>query len=373
MAKGLGTTLTKIPTSSITDSTIGLTNLVTTGTASSSTYLKGDLSWGAVSVGGKINVVGSDPGTPVAGDIWSANGVLKFAVEHSGITGVWTTANNTATGGHKTNGCGSQSNALQVCAENVPGNASINTCQAFDGTAWRSSADMINSPNGRTNMAVAGSATSCHAAGGQTAAGPPIYTSSADFDGLTWTGGPTSHSRYQAGCAGKQSSALFSSGSTNSTQTFNGSSYTTVANYPIGSSGAYLHGAGLSSTDAIMFSGYVNSGSGWANTYNSYNWNGSAWTAIANYPLRYANGANGVGSSTAGMGISGVNPDGSNYLCYSYDGTSWAAEASVSDDRYDQVNAGSLSAAVTAMGSNSGNSQTSCETFDKPRLTFIGV
>ena len=43
MAKGLGTTLTKIPTSSITDSTIAITNLVTTGTASSSTFLKGDL------------------------------------------------------------------------------------------------------------------------------------------------------------------------------------------------------------------------------------------------------------------------------------------------------------------------------------------
>jgi len=61
MAKGLGTTLTKIPTSSITDSSVGITNLDTTGTASSSTFLKGDLSWGRVSVSGKIKTAGSDP------------------------------------------------------------------------------------------------------------------------------------------------------------------------------------------------------------------------------------------------------------------------------------------------------------------------
>jgi hypothetical protein len=373
MAKGLGTTLTKIPTSSITDSTIGLTNLVTTGTASSSTFLKGDLSWAAVAVEGKINTVGSDPDPGVAGDIWYTGGKFKFAVEHSGITGVWTTANNTGTGGHKTNGCGSQGNALQVCAENVAGNASINTCQAFNGVTWRNVADMIGSSGGRTNVACAGTATACHAAGGCTAAGPPNWTTSADFDGAAWSAGPTTVTRYQAGCGGIQSNCIFvSAKGSMEVQTYNGTAYTTVADYPIGASGAYLHGCGVSGDDAMCFAGYVSNG-GWSNRYNAYKWDSSAWAAIASYPTRYANGGNGVGTTSAGMGISGVNQDGSNFLCYSYDGTSWAAEASVSDDRFDQVNAGSISAAVTAMGSNSGNSQTSCETFDKPRLDFIGV
>ena len=73
MAKGLGTTLTKIPTSSITDSTITLANLGTSGSASASTFLKGDLSWATVSVSGKMNVADSDPVTPnIAGDISQA-------------------------------------------------------------------------------------------------------------------------------------------------------------------------------------------------------------------------------------------------------------------------------------------------------------
>jgi hypothetical protein len=374
MAKGLGTTLTKIPTSSITDSTIAVTNLVTTGTASSSTYLKGDLSWGTVSIVGKINTAASDPGSNTAGDIWYTGGKFKFAVEHSGITGVWTTANNTGTGGHKTNGCGSQSNAIQVCAENVPGNASMNTCQAFNGVTWRNVADMINSSGGRANVACAGTATACHAAGGNTAAGPPNWTTSADFDGSAWSAGPTTVTRYQAGCAGIQSNCIFvSAKGSMEVQTYNGTAYTTVTDYPIANQGGYIHGAGASGDDAMCFAGYVNNSGTQANTYLAYKWDSSAWAAIASYPLRYANGGNGVGTTSAGMGISGVNPDGSNYLCYSYDGTSWAAESSVNDDRYDQVNAGSISAALTAMGGSSGNSQTSCETFDKPRLIFSGI
>ena len=58
MAKGLGSTLTKIPTSSIADSSIGITSIATSGSASASTFLHGDLSWGTVSVGGKINTKG---------------------------------------------------------------------------------------------------------------------------------------------------------------------------------------------------------------------------------------------------------------------------------------------------------------------------
>ena len=99
MAKGLGTTLTKIPTSSITDSTIALTNLATSGSASSSTFLKGDLSWGTVSVSGKMNVADAGrptghPGTDTAGDIWYNGGQFKFVSDPSALGAVWISGGN---------------------------------------------------------------------------------------------------------------------------------------------------------------------------------------------------------------------------------------------------------------------------------------
>ena len=63
--------LTLIEDGMLTDSILTASKLNTTGTASSTTVLKGDFSWGTgASASGKWNVAASAPGTPVAGDIW---------------------------------------------------------------------------------------------------------------------------------------------------------------------------------------------------------------------------------------------------------------------------------------------------------------
>ena len=122
MAKGLGSTLTKIPTSSITDSSVGITNLVTSGTASASTFLKGDLSWGAVSVGGKMNIADSDPAVDTAGDIWYTGGQFKFVSDPSALGAVWVSGGNLGTAKKGGNGAGNIDAGLYVGGGNAGGN-----------------------------------------------------------------------------------------------------------------------------------------------------------------------------------------------------------------------------------------------------------
>ena len=124
MAKGLGSTLTKIPTSSITDSSIGITSMATSGSASSSTYLHGDLSWASVTINGKINTAGSDPVSNTAGDIWYTGGKFKFTTNQT-LNSVWSSANSCSSGCTKTVGCGTQAAGLKFGGETPPGTGVI--------------------------------------------------------------------------------------------------------------------------------------------------------------------------------------------------------------------------------------------------------
>ena len=139
MAKGLGSTLTKIPTSSITDSTIAITNLVTSGSASSSTFLKGDLSWGSVSIGGKINTAASDPASNTAGDIWYTGGKFKFAIDSNILLGVWSSGGNLATSRKYLGACGTLSAGL--CMGGDTGSDS-NVTEEYKGTSWSGGGNM---------------------------------------------------------------------------------------------------------------------------------------------------------------------------------------------------------------------------------------
>ena len=161
MAKGLGTTLTKIPTSSITDSTIGITNLVTTGTASSSTFLKGDLSWGTVSVEGKINTAASDPASNTAGDIWYTGGKFKFAIDPNTLRGIWSSGGNLATSRKYLGACGTLSAGL--CMGGDTGSVS-NVTEEYNGTSWSGGGNIATA---RDNLAAAGTKTAGLCKGGR--------------------------------------------------------------------------------------------------------------------------------------------------------------------------------------------------------------
>ena len=81
MALGTGgRTITKVGADLITDGTITLSKFATTGTASATTVLYGNMAWASGSPSGKRDFTNVNA-TPSAGDVWFESSQLQFAID----------------------------------------------------------------------------------------------------------------------------------------------------------------------------------------------------------------------------------------------------------------------------------------------------
>lgn len=366
MAKGLGSTLTKIPTSSITDSSVGITSMATSGSASASTYLHGDLSWASVSVSGKINTAGSDPGSNTAGDIWYTGGKFKFTTNLT-LLGVWSSANSCSTGATKTVGCGVTTAGLKFGGESVPGTSTRVDTEEFNGLSWSNGGNLNY---GRTSPGGLGIQTAALCDGGHTHTGTPKYTSSETYDGSSWTNSATDPggSRYGPGTAGTNSAGLMAVGYDcgQDVREWDGTSFIAASNYPLGS------GTGVQSptafgiqTAALLSAGYTSS-----RITGTYEYDGTSWAAGSNN-LVDTNGSCGYGSQTAGLQATGYIGSYTTQ-CYTYDGTSWSGSGNCIEAGQQQAYGGSTSSGFRAAGYNV-SSGTACEILEKDVIQFIGT
>ena len=141
--------LTLIEDGMLTDSILTASKLNTTGTASSTTVLKGDFSWGAAaSTSGKWNAADSAPGTPVAGDVWYTGGIIYIAVATADAAAAWSIGGSLNTRREQGTGTGTQTASLSCCGS-TPAGTYTGTSETYDGSTWSAITD---TPTGRSEM-----------------------------------------------------------------------------------------------------------------------------------------------------------------------------------------------------------------------------
>ena len=179
-----------------------------------------------------------------------------------------------------------------------------------------------------------------------------LRVESATTVGAWSTGGSLNTGRYYLSGAGVQTSSLAISGElpagpdTVNVESYDGTSWTEVANVNVGRRGAGA--AGIANTAALFFSGY-NTGGG-ANSVLNESWNGTSWTEVndLNTARRYLGGD---GIVTSALAFGGFLPPNS-ALTESYNGTSWTEVNDLNTARYSLASAGSSNTNALAVGGN---------------------
>jgi hypothetical protein len=199
----------------------------------------------------------------------------------------------------------------------------------------------------------AGTQTSALGAGGYNSGSAPYNSSAVEtYNGTSWTSVASlaSQVRGNAVTGASDSSALSFAGVqgpatfTAQTESWNGSSWTTVNSMNTGRSQVGRFGI---QSAALAFGGYV-SPPGWRN--NTESWNGTSWTtspAVLNTARSVAGSA---GTQSAGIFFGGNN--GSNTAATeSWNGSSWTTVNSMNTTRNGLAGFGTQTAAIGAGGS----------------------
>jgi len=302
--------------------------------------------------GNTVQSLGSDP--PAAqsvGQLWynSASNVWKVAVEGSGA---WASGNNMQTARSTQAGNGIQTAALAYGGDT--GGASYQTAtEEYDGTSWATSPASLNAA--RADFAGCGTTSATVAFGGTP--GPQAVTET--FDGSTWTTSPaTLNTARIANAAAGTSTAALTTGGVNppsatkltETETFDGSTWTETGN-ALNRGRAYIRCAGKGTTTAsLAFVGYTTTASpptGAVESTESYN--GSTWTTV-----------NDLNNDTTRHGAAGTQTSalsfGGDYLptgkTEKWDGTCWTEVANMAKSPaiYDMAFAGTSALALSGGG-----------------------
>jgi len=266
------------------------------------------------------------------------------------------------------------------------GNDSLSVTESWDGSSWTEVADMAT---GRTTTGAGTSAQSALAIGGYTGSftaateewtfsGLPPSTPAAGYSDAiigqtyynsttgqfkaikdggapigTWSsGGSLNTDRAYAGASGTVTSSVIFGGYTGpayvgNTETYDGTSFTEVADMNTGRGGAGY--AGSSQTNAIIFSG-TPPPSGYS-TLNE-TWDGTSWTESGDVNEGRYRGA-GAGTSTAALFFGGQDPALSPVRIdntESWNGSAWTEVNDLNTARAQNTGTGIQTAALSAMG-----------------------
>ena len=320
--------------------------------------------------GTTIEVVSSDPSNPEIGQIWynSSSGTLKG---YQNIGGAWTSGGNVNTARHRVGSAGIQTAALLF------GGTSGFQTESYNGTSWTSLANMSRT-TGNQMGAGCGTQTAALGFGGY---GPPgMNTASESWNGSAWTATPALNTgRASGGGAGTQASALFfggyqilppgnTYGSFANTESFNGTSWTTVNSMNQTRTGPA--GVGLQ-TAALSIGGQSPIPTSGLTSTEAYN--GSTWTSGGSLGTgRYGGAASSSGTQTAALFFGGSSPvPTKGNLTESYNGTSWTTAATMATARYELGGFGTQTAALAASGSpGAGPASTATEEFTNPTIAI---
>jgi hypothetical protein len=270
------------------------------------------------------------------GTSWTAGGTLNTARGQAGQGGTQTTT--IAFGGQASTG-----------------SPNLTAAEQYDGSTWTS----LNSMNtGRALIGGAGDTSSAIGFGGT-----PATNATETYDGTSWATSPATlgTGREWGGSAGNSSNALYSSGRTSTpvqvsnTEEYNKSiNVITAAAWSSGgnmnTSRRAISGGAGTATAGMSVGGYNT-----AQINSTEEYDGSTWTNSGNYPSSLYYLAHG-GTQTAAWAAGGGDPvitTGNNY-----DGSTWTASGSLPAARKMQGRAGTQTAGVFWSGNDSGNAST---------------
>jgi len=295
----------------------------------------------------------------------------------------WTVVNNLNTARYGGFGAGTQSAAFFAGGLVGPSTRQSAT-ETWDGTDWTTSPASL--ATARSRLSVAGSSTAAIAMAGQT---PSITTATEEYNKSTniitpgaWSsGGNLNTARYSLGGFGatQNTAVAFVGRDTpiyNATEEYNGSSWTTVNNYPqsvndVGSCGVLTAGLGLGGLYPNDIGTFPTTG----RVTGEYD--GTNWTAGGPYTYD-AWGAGMAGTQTAAIASGGHNypmPPGNRNNSAEYNGSAWTAGNNMSQVRAIFSAGGSQTASFACGGRSSPGVEDPtnlCEEYDGTNWTSGG-
>ena len=292
--------------------------------------------------GWNIQTIAGDPSTPILGQVWynSSSNVLKGYVT---VAGAWAAGNPRSTGVQGAFGTGSQTAAITMGGNLLPGVLSYN-CETYDGTSWT---EVNNILARRYNGSAAGNSTAALIFGGTNnlpAPGTLSFTES--WDGTCWTevNNLLNGSGHQAENIGTQTAAL-SVGSSyvpkSKTVLYNGTSWTELNDLTGDREGT----GGCGTSTAALICG---------NTSSTETWNGTSWCAANNITTGRSSPGSAMQASNTTALIFGGGTPASTDKTEEYDGTSWTEVGDLSGPITHNCGFGTGSAAMTVSGLNTG-------------------
>ena len=304
--------------------------LFQTNFSSSLSSVSGSRTGRSGSAAGKYGYEEENVGT-VAGDMWfnRENNSLNFTFESSSYSaGAWSAGGDILTPySNRGGGTGLPDAAVSFNAGGGAATSSIN----YDGAAWSLSGTMILA---RTQVGSAGtSQNAAMAIGGySTPFTPGMCTETETYDGMSWTEvANVITGRRNADGAGAQNAALFiggydvaASANSNKTEHYDGSSWSAGGALIIA---RQVHTAAGEEYNALAIAGKVPSVSSTMEEYN-----GSVWSSGTSKITALAEGAGDGGIGGALMAGSGVSP---NAQTEEYNGISWKAGPNLITGRQD--------------------------------------
>ena len=272
-----------------------------------------------------VQTVSSDPvASQISGGSWSSGGNLPGPRD-------------------ETTGAGTLTAGIQFGGYSPPESAYKPETFEYNGTAWTEGGDMSNA---RSNFGGLGTQTAALAIGGQNPAITANVTE--EYDGSSWTAGGTLPTPLVSnyGATGTQTAGLMIGGFSPATPgahaetlVYNGSSWSdTGHDVP-----ATLDRNGATGTSTAAMTGGGRAPSA-TNAFNIYN--GSSWTSITNYPTSgYHFQLQGPYTDTIVSGGYPLNTN-SNW----WDGTSWTSAPSMSNNHGQAAKANSTAGATSGDG-----------------------
>ena len=222
------------------------------------------------------------------------------------------------------------------------------TVRSYDGTSITLEPAMSTA---RGNGYIGGTATNGITSGGSpnTAAAEEFDRSINVFTAAAWASSNNLNTGRNAGAGfGIQTAAVMTTGNvppeSNATEEYDGSSWTSVTNYPISKR--------FTAASGTLTSGLVAGGSPIVATVNKYD--GTNWTAANSLPTSTDGGVM-FGTQTASVYSVGRNPSATT-TTYEFDGTNWTAGNAAGTARYFLASSGTLTAGLMFGGQAPGPS-----------------
>jgi hypothetical protein len=307
--------------------------------------------------GQSIKSISGNPANPLEGQIWynSNSASLKGQV----FVEAWASGGALPTATKSIRGCGIQTSALAFGGSTPPGPpyAVVETFE-YNGSSWTGGGNLATN---NQNVGAVGTQTAGLCFGGSNSDGSgvnPSFNTTQHYDGSSWTTVSGTMGTGVANMAdGGVQTAAFSAGGIqngpspppatyNVTEEYDGTNWTTGGSLPVAN--LALAGAGTL-TAGLAFGGYVAPLSpAYTNVTNEYD--GSSWTGGGNMTTgRDQLGGAGIQTSALAM-FGGPNGPGVSTATEGYDGTSWAAKPNMATARKNAGGTGTNAAALAIGG-----------------------